>query len=77
MTPKGTYKQYPVQDETETIVGNNVTVISPYMTKKEVAKYFRCSTRTIDNRVKLGLIKKVIINGFTLYPKKENRINID
>lgn len=30
-----------------------------YLTKKEAAKLLRCSTKTIDRRIKAGLIKVV------------------
>jgi excisionase family DNA binding protein len=72
---KGTYKQYPVQDDNETIVGNNVTVISPYMTKKELAEYLKCSTRTIERMTNIGMLKATRFSKRkVIYYKDENRI---
>lgn len=41
------------------------------LTKKELAKALRCSTRTIERRVKLKLIKQEKIGGSVLFnPEK-------
>ena len=63
-------------DKTTVVIqeSKHVTVQSPYMTKRELADYLRCSTWTIDRRVKLGLIKEDIICGSRLYSREKNRI---
>lgn len=71
------HTQLPEEEKEESkIVGKHTTIISPFLTQKEIADYYRCSTVSIRRRVKKGLIKETRENGCILYNIKDNRIKL-
>ena len=49
----------------------NEEIISPYLTVKDVMKYLKISRGTVNNYVKLGVIKKHRLYGQIRFKKDE------
>lgn len=48
---------------------NNKNAPEGLLTKKEAAEYLRITTRTLDNYIKAGTIKPIIIGTLKRFPK--------
>lgn len=72
--PIGTYIEQALHNVTFRYSSENVTVVSPFLTRKEMAEYHRCSERKIDRMVKIGMLKAKKFGHTVLFSREENRI---
>ena len=75
------------KDELQTLITDSVTAairdnfpknesredLPEYLTRKQVAEYLACSLATVDNYSRVGLLKKVYINGLPRFNRDEVR----
>lgn len=59
------------QSETSSVVKQELFDNSRLMTKREVADFFRVSTRTIDRWILAGKLKKIKVGGDSRFESQE------